>query len=326
MDHETDKTFSYAINDKDENQRIDIFLATRAEDLTRTRIQNLIKEGFVKVNDHPSKPNYRLKRGDRVDITIPPAIPIQVEPEPVDFTVVHEDKALIVVNKPPGLVSHPAPGHHKGTLVHGLLHHCRDLSGIGGVLRPGIVHRLDKDTSGLMVVAKSDRVHAFLSRQFKSGTVIKRYVALMHGIIPGSKGEIDLPIARHPKRRKEMAVLPSRGKRSLTLWRKKEKIGHLFSVITVTPKTGRTHQIRVHFSHLGYPIVGDPVYGHKKGWWKRHFPSEYHIAAQIKRQMLHAETLGFVHPDSEEYVQYNAPIPQDMTGLISSLRSLFALR
>ena len=166
MGHEQDRTFAYSINDKDHYQRIDIFLASRIEDLTRSRVQGLIKEGFVKVNKLSPKSSYRLKKGDHVNVFIPPATSLSLEPELVEFTIIHEDTALIVLNKPPGLVIHPAPGHYKGTLVHGLLQYCRDLSGIGGVLRPGIVHRLDKDTSGIMVIAKKDKAHDFLSKQF----------------------------------------------------------------------------------------------------------------------------------------------------------------
>jgi 23S rRNA pseudouridine1911/1915/1917 synthase len=241
----------------------------------------------------------------------------------MDLLIVHEDSSIIILNKPPGLVIHPAPGHPNGTLVHGLLHHCRDLSGIGGILRPGIVHRLDKDTSGLMVVAKNDYAHGFLSSQFKKGTVNKRYLALVHGILKGKYGEIDLPISRHPRRRKEMAVIPSKGKRALTLWRKKQEIGDRFTLLSVTLKTGRTHQIRIHFSHLGHPIVGDPVYGHKKTWWKTHCPQAIDIVPQIKRQVLHAELLGFVHPDSGTYCEFTSPLPDDIGQIIKSLISIF---
>jgi 23S rRNA pseudouridine1911/1915/1917 synthase len=292
-------------------------------DLTRSRIQALIRDGNVKVNRLNSKPSYRLKTGDSIILHIPPPAPCLIKPEAVDFSLVHEDSSLIVLNKPPGLVIHPAPGHADGTLVHGLLLHCRDLSGIGGVLRPGIVHRLDKDTSGLMVVAKNDSVHTFLSGQFKAGTVNKRYIALVHGVIKGMKGEIDLPISRNPKRRKEMAVVPSKGKRALTLWRKLEEIGDRFALLAVTLKTGRTHQIRVHLSHRGHPVVGDRVYGHRMNWWKKNCPQAVGLLPHIKRQMLHAERLGFVHPDSEKYCEFSAPIPADMENVIQGLKLLF---
>jgi 23S rRNA pseudouridine1911/1915/1917 synthase len=189
-------------------------------------------------------------------------------------------------------------------------------------MRPGIVHRLDKDTSGLMVVAKNDAAHAFLSGQFKAGKVTKNYQALVHGIVKGHKGEIDLPIGRHPVRRKEMSVQPSKGRMARTLWEKKEELAGLFSLLSVSPKTGRTHQIRVHLSHVGYPIVGDPVYGHRRSWWKKRFPDDPGVLNRIERQMLHAGTLGFVHPRSGEYREFTAPLPADMELVLEMLRKL----
>jgi 23S rRNA pseudouridine1911/1915/1917 synthase len=245
-----------------------------------------------------------------------------LEPEVVEFALLHEDSSLIVLNKPPGLVIHPSPGHLKGTLVHGLLAHCRDLSGIGGILRPGIVHRLDKDTSGLLVVAKTDRAHSLLSAQFKAGAVKKRYLALVHGKTRTSEGKIDLPIARHPKRRKEMAVVSEGGKKAFTFWQKVEDLGERFSFLSVMPKTGRTHQIRVHLSYIGHPIVGDTVYGFRRQWWKRHLFLKNDRELTVIRHMLHAETLGFVHPESREYCEYKAPLPRDMIEMMEKLKSL----
>ncbi len=317
---ESNRIVFYSITDKDRDLRIDAFLASHINDLTRSKIQEFIKRGFAKVNDRPPKMGYRLKRGDQVSLFIPPAPSLHLEPEFVEFTLIHEDSSLIVLNKPPGLVIHPAPGHPTGTLVHGLLQYCQDLSGIGGSLRPGIVHRLDKDTSGLMVVAKNDRTHAFLARQFKDGRVKKRYQALVHGIVHGTKGEIDLPIARHPMRRKEMSVRLTRGKRALTQWQKIEDFARGFSLLSVTTKTGRTHQIRVHLSHVGHPIVADPVYGYRRNWWKKHLPLLNDILPQIKRQMLHAETLGFIHPDSKNFCEFKAPLPMDMAQVLKTLK------
>lgn len=290
--------------------------------MTRSRAQELVKTGFVQVNGQSPKTSYRLKKGDLVTFTIPPAQPCVLEPEPVHFTLVHEDPSLIVLDKPPGVVIHPAPGHQRGTLVQGLLQHCWDLSGVGGVMRPGIVHRLDKDTSGLLVVAKNDRAHLFLAEQFKAGTVTKRYLAVVHGKMKTNQGEIDLPIGRHPKKRKEMAVLVSGGRRSLTRWEKLQELGGRFSLLRVSPKTGRTHQIRVHLSHMGHPIVGDPLYGYKKRSWKDHFPKDSGIMPLVKRQMLHAQALGFVHPDSGTYCTFEAPVPRDMEELIDALAGM----
>ena len=318
VNHDPDRiqTFCATVHDRDE--RLDQFLASHAKELTRSRAQELIRSGCVRVNGGTSKPSYRVRPGDAVALSPPPARPSHLEPERVDFGVLHEDSALIVLDKPPGVVIHPAPGHYTGTLVHGLLEHCRDLSGIGGELRPGIVHRLDKDTSGLMVVAKNDAAHAFLSSQFKARKVTKQYLAIVHGVPKGEEGVIDLPIARHPVRRKEMSVAPLGGRRAVTHWRRKEELSEKFSLLLVTPKTGRTHQIRVHLAHAGYPIIGDPVYGYRKTWWRKHFPEGQD---EVNRQMLHAERLGFIHPESRSYCEFSAPVPEDMKGVLDLLRS-----
>jgi 23S rRNA pseudouridine1911/1915/1917 synthase len=322
VENPSDRFYSFLISEEGRDQRIDAFLAFRIEDLTRSRIQELIRDGAVQVNNRQIKPSYRLKLSDKVSVSIPPPRPYHLEPESVRFTLIHEDPSLIILNKPPGLVVHPSPGHLTGTLVHGLLTHCRDLSGIGGILRPGIVHRLDKDTSGLLVVAKTDKAHALLSAQFKAGAVKKRYLALVHGITRTKKGKIDLPIARHPRRRKEMAVVPEGGKEALTLWQKMEDLGGRFSFLSVMPKTGRTHQIRVHLSSIGHPIVGDTVYGFRRQWWKKHLLLKNGRELGVERQMLHAETLGFIHPESGEYCEYSAPLPEDMTAIVEKLKSL----
>ena len=323
MRDELERISVYSVTEGDKDRRIDVFLSSQVKEFTRSRIQSLIREGHVKVNELPPKTSYRIRTGDIISLSIPPVESYFLQPEPVEFSLVHEDSSIIVLNKPPGLVIHPAPGHTRGTLVHGLLTHCRDLSGIGGVLRPGIVHRLDKDTSGLMVVAKNDSAHHFLGKQFKEGRIHKKYLALVHGVISGNKGEIDLPIGRHPKRRKEMAVTSSGGKTAITLWRKKEEIGDRFTLLEVTLKTGRTHQIRVHFSHLGHPIVGDKVYGYRKRGRGGHYRSLVEITSQINRQMLHSEYLGLIHPASGAYCEFTAPIPADMEALIRNLKKLF---
>ena len=325
MDLEPDKALFFLITDGDGNKRIDSFLASQVTDLTRSRIQELIKNGSVKVNGSSPKTSYRIKVGDTIHLRLSPVIPCHLEPEFVDFTVIHEDSSLIVLNKPAGIVTHPAPGHRKGTLVQGLLQYCQDLSVIGGVSRPGIVHRLDKDTSGLMVVAKNDQAHVFLARQFRKGSVNKKYLALVHGNVKPSKGQIDLPIARHPKKRKEMSVLTSKGRNALTRWEKVEEFSEHFSLLIVRPMTGRTHQIRVHLSHLGHPILGDPVYGYKKRWWKKYPVLLTHIEPLLKRQMLHAKGIRFVHPDSKDYREFSAPVPDDMKNIIEKLRLMSAL-
>ena len=323
MENEPGRQVSLSAEITDTDTRIDQYLASKLSDFTRSRIQSLIKEGNVKVNNTPVKTSYRLKAGDIIAISIPPSSPYLLNPEPLDLSIIYEDTSIIVLDKPPGLVIHPAPGHNSGTLVHGLLHHCDDLSGIGGVLRPGIVHRLDKDTSGLLVVAKNDNAHNFLSSLFKNSRINKRYIALVHGIPENDEGTIDLPISRHPVKRKEMAVSSSsKGKNALTIWKIQETLSDKFALLSVTIKTGRTHQIRVHMSHMGHPVVGDPVYGFKSTWWNKNTHYSKEIVDSINRQMLHSEYLGFLHPDTEEYMEFNSPIPPDMRLVIKNLKTI----
>ena len=321
MNNDThDSAFSHTIPDSANCIRLDLFLAGIHGDLSRSRIQSLIRKGLVSVNGVHVKPSYQLKTKDLVWVVVPKPSPLLLVPEDVPFSVIFEDAYLIVLYKPPGIVVHPAPGHSSGTLVHGLLKHCGDLSGIGGILRPGIVHRLDKDTSGLMVVAKNDMAHQFLAQQFKNGTIKKEYIALVHGILPKKSGCIDLPIFRHPIRRKEMAVVTSGGRNALTLWKKIAECEDGFSLVSVAIKTGRTHQIRVHFSHLGHPVVGDPVYGRGPDALKRRFfKLNPNLASAVKRQMLHAARIGFIHPEKKIYMEFESPFPDDMKRVLGAL-------
>jgi len=316
----SERHYLFSINSEDADQRIDTFLASQIDECTRSRIQGLIKTGFVKVNHTVPKVSYRTSPGDRVELTVPAPRPWYLDPEPVELDLIYEDSSLIVLNKPANMVTHPAPGHSSGTIVHGLLQHCRDLSGIGGILRPGIVHRLDKDTTGVLVIAKNDRIHEALNQQFQARTVLKRYRAVVHGCMLEKSGEIDLPLARHPKKRKEMAVLPANGRESLTLWKTLESYPAGFSQLAVSPKTGRTHQIRVHLSYIGHPIVGDRIYGYKKEWWRRYQPKLSGLSKLVKRHMLHAEILGFIHPDTGKYCEFRAEIPPDMKQVMDELR------
>ncbi|MCP4577266.1 MAG: RluA family pseudouridine synthase [Deltaproteobacteria bacterium] len=300
--------------------RLDRFLSRNHSNLSRSRIQNLIRNGSVQVNDTHTKPSYQLKPRDHVSLMVPRPSPLELVPEEVPFSVIFEDSWIMVLYKPPGIVVHPAPGHSSGTLVHGLLKYCKDLSGIGGKLRPGIVHRLDKDTSGLMLVAKNDMAHQVLSQQFKSGTIKKEYIALVHGIPSHETGRIDLPISRHPVRRKKMAVSTVGGRNALTLWKKIADCKEGFSLLSITIKTGRTHQIRVHFSHLGHPLVGDTVYGHGPDILKRRFLKQNPLlVSAVKRQMLHAAHIGFVHPRENTYMEFESPFPEDMNRVLNAL-------
>ena len=322
MENKSGRIFLYKAPDDGQEVRLDSFLASCSTGLSRSRIKALIKSGDAKVNNCRSKPSYKLKANDEILLSIPAPTTLDLKSETIEFSIIFEDNSLLVLNKPAGLVVHPGPGHLTGTLVHGLLDHCQDLSGIGGILRPGIVHRLDKDTSGILVIAKNDRAHAFLADQFKSGTVKKQYVALVHGRVKEHEGNIDLPVGRHPVRRKEMSIALSGGRRALTLWQKIEEFHGGFSLLSILTKTGRSHQIRVHLSHIGHPIAGDVVYGHGLNWWKKHPLYKKGVLRPIKRQMLHARYLGFIHPDEDRYLEFEAPIPDDMEHILKALRIL----
>lgn len=306
-------------------RRLDLFLAERLaiRDLTRSRLQALIRQGMVVVcpedeaTTEPApallKAGLLLKAGDRVTVRVPPPTPVDLVAEEVPFTLLYEDEDILVLAKPPGVVVHPAGGHWQGTLVHGLLHHCRNLSGISGELRPGIVHRLDKDTSGCLVVAKNDLAHHGLVRQFKSKEVEKTYQALLTGVMSGEQGKVEQPIGRHPVRRKKMAVRPEGGRQAVTHWRVLERFAAGYTLVSLGLETGRTHQIRVHMASLGHPVAGDPLYG-KGGDRDRRFG--------INRQWLHALHLAFKHPRSGERLQFTAPLWPDLEVVLANLRKI----
>ncbi|MBN2420391.1 MAG: RluA family pseudouridine synthase [Deltaproteobacteria bacterium] len=322
MNSNSHRDLFYEIAPDGQISRLDVYLSSVSVGLSRSRIQALIKSGNIKVNNSCSKASYILKQGDKISISLPPPSEDNLRPEPVIFGIVHEDNSIIVVNKPAGIVVHPAPGHSAGTLVHGLLHHCKDLSGIGGVIRPGIVHRLDKDTSGIMVVAKNDYAHDFLARQFKSGSIKKDYIALVHGIVKANEGEIDLPVGRNPVKRKEMSVRLKQGRNAVTLWRRIDVFKCGFSLLAVSLKTGRTHQIRVHMSHIGHPVAGDRVYGYGINWWKNNQTFNKGIRPSINRQMLHSRRLGFIHPERNIPVEFEVPVPEDINSALADLRHI----
>jgi 23S rRNA pseudouridine1911/1915/1917 synthase len=320
LDLKPQQVLEFVISHEDQDKRLDVFLSSQPLGLSRSRIQAFIRDGHLKVNFRSTKPGYRLKTGDRLVLRIPPLQPPLLDPEVVAFEVLRDDPSVIFVNKPPGLVVHPAPGHSSGTLVHGLLQRFPGLSGVGGVSRPGIVHRLDKDTSGVLVVAKNDRAHCLLAEQFKSGQVRKRYLAIVHGPVREKAGTIHLPVGRHPKRRREMTVLPEGGREATTTWEKVEEFDFGLTLLALTIKTGRTHQIRVHLSHLGFPVAGDPVYGHGRNWWKNHPLCKRGTIKPLMRQMLHARSLGLIHPDLDRFVEVVAPLPEDMRSTLDALR------
>jgi 23S rRNA pseudouridine1911/1915/1917 synthase len=304
----------------DARKRLDRFLAEQGLTDSRNQVQKWIEGERVLVNALPVKAGYRLKAGDRVSVDPKKAEPLALEPEPIPLTVLWEDAHLLVIDKPAGLVVHPAPGHYSGTLVQALLHHCRDLSGIGGTLRPGIVHRLDKDTSGLLVVAKNDPTHRSLIRQFQSGTVFKEYRALVWGPPLPREGRIDKPIGRHPVHRKKMAVTETRGKPALTEWAVEAVYPLGVTLLRVRIKTGRTHQIRVHLAAVGLPVLGDPLYGQAKLKGARQTPLATQVLSLASRQMLHAARLSFIHPQTGEGLVFEAPLPADLTQVIDLLK------
>ncbi|MEA4826646.1 MAG: RluA family pseudouridine synthase [Clostridium sp.] len=287
------------------NTRLDVFVAKDFQDKSRSYIQKLIEEKYIVVNDNIKKSNYKLRLGDKVTVSLPEVQELVVEPEDIPLDILYEDNDIIVVNKPQGLVVHPAPGNYSGTLVNALLYHCKDLSGINGVARPGIVHRIDKDTSGVLVIAKNDKSHNKLSEQLKEHSMKREYIALVEGVIKQDKGVVDKPLGRNPKDRLKMGIVEG-GKRAVTHYEVLKRF-EKYTLIKCILETGRTHQIRVHMAYLGHPLVGDPVYGYKK--------QKFNVAGQ----MLHAKKLGFIHPSTEEYMEFESDIPKYYEEVIRKL-------
>ncbi|MCZ2257093.1 RluA family pseudouridine synthase [Sporosarcina sp. G11-34] len=292
--------------EEDEGSRIDKVLTTSRPDLSRTQIQLWIKEGDILVNERKVKPNYRVKIGDLLTLEEPELEELDIKAEDLDLDIVYEDSDVLVVNKRRGMVVHPAKAHASGTLVNGLMHHCTDLSGINGILRPGIVHRTDKDTSGLLMVAKNDKAHISLVNQLVEKTVKRVYTALVHGHIAHDKGTIDAPIGRDQRDRQSMTVT-DKGKNAITHFRVIERFGD-FTLVECTLETGRTHQIRVHLKYIGNPLVGDPKYGLKE-------------TIEFGGQVLHAGTLGFKHPETLEYMEFTKEPPADFKALVDKVRN-----
>jgi 23S rRNA pseudouridine1911/1915/1917 synthase len=292
--------------------RLDLFVHARLPDLSRSRVHDLIRDGHIRVAGGACKPATRVRRGQEVTVEVPTPGPSAARPEPIPLDVRYENGDLLVVNKPPGLPVHPGPGHPSGTLVNAVLARVPDLAGIGGVLRPGIVHRLDKDTSGLLVVAKNEETLRALQAAIKARAVTRRYLALVHGRVLPVAGTIEAPIARHPHHRRRMAVV-SGGRHAVTRYHVREQFADA-ALVDVTLSTGRTHQIRVHFAHQGFPVVGDRVYGRRREAWG------------MRRQALHAYHLKFVHPRSGAAVEVEVPLPPDMTAALARLRTTGASR
>ena len=303
-----DETWEMVIDDHGAGERLDKLLteALEEESVSRTQVQDWIRNGHVQVDGRTVKPNYKVALEDRIMVTPPPTESTEIEPQDIPLDVIYEDSDVIVINKPRGMVVHPAAGHPDGTLVNALMHHCKDLAGVGGELRPGIVHRIDKDTTGLLMAAKNDLAHHALADQLKEHTVTRKYIALIHGNLPHDHGTIDAPIGRDPQDRKLFKVTDRGGKHAVTHFAVLERLGD-FTVVELKLETGRTHQIRVHMKYIGYPLAGDPVYGRNK-------------TIALPGQALHAAVLGFKHPRSGEYLEFEAPLPDDMRHELEGIR------
>lgn len=302
--------YKFVIAPEQKGLRLDVALAQFFPEYSRSYLQELMEEGRVLYRGAPLKAHTKVVPGETLLVEIPEPVPLELQPEKMDLEILFEDVDLLVLNKPPGLVVHPAPGNLEHTLVHGLLYHCRNLSSINGVLRPGIVHRLDKDTSGCLVVAKNNLAHQKLAEQFESRAVEKTYLCLVEGKWAGGSRRLEGAIGRHPVARKKMAVRRTGGKEALTLVKPVE-VFDSFSLLEITIKTGRTHQIRVHMAHAGHPVVGDPEYGRGRKIGRLPFP--------VDRQMLHAQRLGFTHPRTGEKMRFTAPLPEDMKSILHHL-------
>lgn len=303
--------YRFQITEELEGERLDKALSMLIETLSRSYVSKLIKENKVFVNDKPAKSSYNLKTDDEVFFELPPSQEPDIEAENIPLEILYEDKDVIVVNKPKGMVVHPAAGHYSGTLVNALMYHCgQELSGINGVMRPGIVHRIDMDTTGSLIVCKNDKAHNSIAEQLKEHSIERRYQAICHGVIKDDEGTINKPIGRHPVERKKMAVDERNGKPAITHFKVLERFKD-YTYVECKLETGRTHQIRVHMASMGYPLLGDEVYaGNRKSPFK------------TIGQTLHAKVLGFMHPVSNEYVETDAPLPEYFENILNRLRKM----
>lgn len=302
------KEYHFIITEDGEGERIDKYLNVLMESMSRSYLQKLLSDGFVTVNGKVIKANYRLKSEDNICLLLPPAVTPDIAPENIPLSILYEDNDVIVVNKPKGMVVHPAAGHYSGTLVNALLYHCKEnLSGINGILRPGIVHRIDMNTTGSIIVCKNDASHAFIANQLKEHSIVRKYRAIVCGNIKEDDGTIHTLIGRHPIDRKKMAVVSNGGKDAITHYRVLERFGN-YTYIECCLETGRTHQIRVHMSHIGHPLLGDDVYA-----------AGNNHSFKTNGQTLHAMILGFIHPVTNEYIETTAPLPEYFINILDTL-------
>ncbi len=316
-DHETLKQI---VPPAQAGARLDQFLA-QALGWSRARLQKLLKAGLVTVNGAPQAASHKMRAGEAVTVTVPPPEPSHLTPEPLALEIIFEDRDLLVLNKPPGLVVHPGAGHRQGTLLNALLHHCPELKEIGEVSRPGLVHRLDKDTSGLLVVAKTSLAHQALVSQFAAREIKKIYLALVWGHLPEPEGRIDKDIGRHPTQRHKMTAHPRRGKAAATRWRVAQEFPGPLTLVELSPETGRTHQLRVHLASEGHPVLGDATYGGGVSRLTGH-PKLQDLKPLVQRQLLHAWRLEVTHPRTGERIRWEAPLPEDFQAVVDKLEKL----
>jgi 23S rRNA pseudouridine1911/1915/1917 synthase len=311
------------ISATDAGRRLDTLLPDKQPDFSRSQVQKAIKEGLIRVNGNIPKPSLLVADGDRIEINLPEPVPLEAQGEDIPLEILYEDDWVIVINKPAGMVVHPACGNYGGTLVNALLHHCTNLSGIGGVIRPGIVHRLDKGTSGVLVAAKNDKAHRHLSGQFKEHTVSRKYQALIFGALPEATGKIESVIGRHVSDRKKMSIHTRQGRPAVTYWRVLESFSGV-SLVEAELETGRTHQVRVHLSSLNHPVVGDDIYGADKKMKQIGTKRMLDLLRSVKRPLLHAFHLTFRHPENGRPMTFEVPAPSDFSGIIETLRAWHA--
>ena len=290
--------------------RIDRFLGSRLEQVSRSYLQKLVKDGAVLVNGKPVKSSYKVENGDRIHLEIPDAVEPEIEAEPMVLDILYEDSDIILINKPKGMVVHPAAGHYSGTLVNGLMAHCKnELSGINGVMRPGIVHRIDMDTTGVLIVCKNDKAHNAIAEQLKVHSITRKYYAIVHGVLKADTGTVNAPIGRHPVDRKKMSINEKNGKEAVTHYRVLRRFRR-FTFVECQLETGRTHQIRVHMASIGHPLLGDQVYG----------PAKVPFSG-LQGQTLHSGVLGIIHPSTGEYMEFTAPLPAYFEALLKKLET-----
>ena len=305
---------SWTVKKENDNNRIDKFINDRMADVSRSYIQKLIKDNRVTVDLKPVKANYRVKEGERVEVGLPEPVSLDIEPQNIPLDIVYEDEDVLLINKPKDMVVHPSAGHMDGTLVNALLYHCKDsLSSINGVMRPGIVHRIDKDTTGLLIICKNDKAHNCIAEQLKVHSITRRYQAIVWNNLTADEGVVDAPIGRHPVDRKKMAINYKNGKTAVTHYKVLERFGK-YTYIECELETGRTHQIRVHMTSIGHPLIGDSVYGPDRQPFK------------TQGQVLHAKVFGFIHPTTGQYMEFEVPLPEYFENILEKLINTKAVR